>query len=678
MTHMTSARGGRSAGAGGLAAAAALVVAAALLGGASIPARAQVVAGKPAAAAGQAVPAAALPTRLVYGGDNAFPPFEYLDAKGRPQGFNVELMRALAARLGVAVDIRLAPWAETLARFDRGEADLVAMAYTDARAARYAFLPRFWTLSQAVLFRAGRPSYPNRLDLLHNETVATEQDSVMERLFDQLPEVQRPALVLAPDQKSALDLFLGGQVTAVAGNSLTLRYFARQAGVRGLESIPVKSVSYHLVTQKSRAVEMAPVGAALEAFRRSDGVDRLVERLLVIPEERSFWGQYGAFLSIAGGVVLVILAGAFAWNRSLAREVGRRTAELRESENRSRSLIGNMLGGLVTIDQAGRIELVNPAAEEIFGYAEGELIGRHVTSLIPTHVRQRSPDFLRQAFKESIGRVTEWEGVRKNGEVFPLELSFFEFDDPAGRHFAGSVRDISERREVDRLKNEFVSIVSHELRTPLTSIKGSLQLLHHDEVLDAHPEPAQLVRVALSNTERLIRIVNDMLDIAKIEAGRLNLELRRCAVTDLVRTAVQSVDQLARSLSVTLVPGIDAGVPPLRVDADRMVQALVNLLSNAVKVAPPGTEVTISARATAGGEVEIAVRDRGKGIAPDKIPMLFQKFQQLDGSERKVQGTGLGLTITKALVEQHGGRIAVASALGEGTTFTITLPADRG
>ena len=119
-------------------------------------------------------------------------------------------------------------------------------------------------------------------------------------------------------------------------------------------------------------------------------------------------------------------------------------------------------------------------------------------------------------------------------------------------------------------------------------------------------------------------------------------------------------------------------MPPLRVDADRMVQALVNLLSNAVKFAPPDTEVTIAVRAAPDGEVEIAVRDRGKGIPHDKIPMLFQKFQQLDGSERKVQGTGLGLTITKALVEQHGGRIAVASTMGEGTTFTITLPADRG
>jgi PAS domain S-box-containing protein len=663
----------------GVRVAALVLAAAALMAAPAREGRAQIPDGTRAPGGVTVRPQATLPARLVYGGDRALPPFEYLDAEGRPQGFNVELVRALASRLGVHVDIRLAPWPETLARLDRGEVDLVSMGYSDVRAREYAFLPRTWTLNQVVVFRQGRAAYPDRLDLLHTETLAVEQDSVIEVLLNELPEVRRPAILIAPDQRGALDLLRRGQATAAAGNRLTLAYVARQEGLSGLETVPVKSVAYHFVTRKDRAGLLAPLAAALEAFRQTDDLDRLVERRLLLPDERPpFWRRYGPYLAVAVALAALLLVGAVFWNRSLAQQVDRRTAELRESENRSRSLIGNMLGGLVTIDQSGRIESVNPSAEEIFGYAEGELVGLHVTQLIPMHVQQRSPDFLRQAFKESIGRVTEWEGVRKDGTVFPLELSFFEFDDPAGRHFAGNVHDISERREVDRLKNEFVAVVSHELRTPLTSIKGSLQLLHRDDELERMPEQTQLVGVALNNTERLIRIVNDMLDVAKIEAGRLDLHVRRAEVADLVRTAVQNVDQLARSLAVTLAPAVDADVPPVRVDADRLVQALVNLLSNAVKFAPPDTEVAITARRGPDGDVEIAVRDRGKGIPLDKIPMLFQKFQQLDGSERKVQGTGLGLTITKALVEQHGGHIAVASAPGEGTTFTISLPADRG
>ncbi len=752
----------------------------------------------PSAAAPSEAPA--LPARLVYGGDRAFPPFEYLDDNGLPQGFNVELVRALAEWLGVRIDIELAPWRETVDRFDRHEVDLVSMAYSDLRAERYALLvPRTWTLDQAVVFRPGRRAYPNRLDLMQNETVAVEEDSVMQLLLDGLPEVQRPAVVPFESQRGALDALLDGQATAVAGNSLTLGYRTREAGVEGLVSVPVKSVAYHLATQKDRAAAFARVADALAAFRESDGIDRLVERYLVVPTGDPAWHRYAVYLGISGLFAAVLLVGVVGWNRSLARQVERRTSELRDSEERyrdlfehandliqsvdpggrflfvnrswlrtlgyeedevrsvtlldvihpeslqhcqrlfarvhageqigtvradfmskagrritvegsvnarvvngrivatraifrdvtarqvaedalrasearSRSLIHNMLGGLVTLDEDGYIETINPAGERIFGYEAGELVGQHVGALIPEPLRASSPQFFQEAFRETIGRVTEWEGRRKNGDAFPLELSFFEFRDGGGRHFAGNVRDISERREVDRLKNEFVSTVSHELRTPLTSIKGAMQLLLHDDSLAASPERRQLAGVALNNTERLIRIVNDMLDVAKIEAGKLNLQRRLVAVGDLVRTSVQNVDQIARGAGVALVADVADRLPAVDVDPDRMVQALVNLLSNALKFAPAGSNVTVAARPAPGGFVMLSVSDRGPGIPAGQLPRLFEKFQQLHPARaRKSPGTGLGLAITRGLVEQHGGRIDVSSAPGEGTTFRITL-----
>jgi len=751
----------------------------------------------PPAPAAEAPP---LPARLVYGGDRAFPPFEYLDDDGQPQGFNVELVRALAERLGVRIDIELAPWPEIVARFDRHEVDLVSMAYSDLRDARYALLaPRTWTLDQAVVFKPGRDTYPNRLDLLQNETVAVEDASVMRVLLDGLPEVQRPAVVGFESQQTALAALADGQATAVAGNALTLRYWARQAGLDDLVSVPVKSIAYHLATQKDRAAAFARVADALAAFRDSDGIDRLVERYLVVQAEDPVWHRYAAYLGVSALVAAMLLVGVVGWNRSLARQVERRTVELRDSEERyrdlfehandliqsldpdgrflfvnrswlrtlgydeeevrsltfldivhpdslehcqrlfarvhageqigtvradflskagrritvegsvnakvakgrivatraifrdvtarqvaedalrasearSRSLIHNMLGGLVTLDEDGLIETINTAGERIFGYEAGALVGQHVSVLIPESLRGSSPRFLQEAFRDAIGRITEWEGRRKNGETFPLELSFFEFRDGDGRHFAGNIRDIAERREVDRLKNEFVSTVSHELRTPLTSIKGAMQLLLHDESTTVSAELRQLVDVALNNTERLIRIVNDMLDVAKIEAGRLNLQRRRVAVGDLVRTSVENVEQIARGAGVRIVADVADGLPDVCADPDRIVQALVNLLSNALKFAPAGSDVTIAARPVPGGLVSLAVSDRGPGIPPGQLPRLFEKFQQLDrDSARKSHGTGLGLVITRGLVEQHGGRIEVTSAQGEGTTFRITL-----
>ena len=263
-----------------------------------------------------------------------------------------------------------------------------------------------------------------------------------------------------------------------------------------------------------------------------------------------------------------------------------------------------------------------------------------------------------------------------DGREIPILVSAAPLREDNGRISGGvaAFQDITSLYEVDRLKSEFVSIVSHELRTPLTSIKGALQLLI-DERRASDPDDAMLLNVALSNTERLVRIINDILDISKIEAGKLELNARPHAVDEVVRQSLQNVEPIARGALVTLRADIEPGVPAVHVDLDRVIQVVVNLLSNALKVAPPRSEVTLSARRAADGFVAFSVTDRGKGIAPEKIGLLFQKFQQLDGANtRKARGTGLGLAIVKALVEMQGGRVSVESTVGHGSTFTVTVP----
>jgi signal transduction histidine kinase len=228
--------------------------------------------------------------------------------------------------------------------------------------------------------------------------------------------------------------------------------------------------------------------------------------------------------------------------------------------------------------------------------------------------------------------------------------------------------------ELDQMKTEFVSVVSHELRTPLTAIRGSLQLLLADPDAVADPENRSLLQAALNSCERLVRIVSDILDISKIEAGRLILHPRRLSLADVVQQSIDSVRQVAAQAGVTLVDEVPRGLAAVMGDADRLTQAVINLLSNAVKYAPPGTAVTVTGREE-GDFVALRVTDRGPGIAPDDIDRLFQKFQRLEGlAARRVSGTGLGLVITKAIVEQHGGRIRVESAVGQGSTFSIVLP----
>ena len=338
---------------------------------------------------------------------------------------------------------------------------------------------------------------------------------------------------------------------------------------------------------------------------------------------------------------------------------------------------------LVIVDAAtGRIALQNKAAgllvgREPEGGAEREAYWNafRVTTRdgAPLSVREWGAERLRQ------GAVSVGEELvvhHPDGREIPILVSAAPLRGNDGTIAGGVVafQDITSLYEVDRLKNEFVSIVSHELRTPLTSIKGALQLLL-DEASGADPDHAMLMQVALSNTDRLVRIINDILDISKIEAGKLELNARPHTVAEVVKLSLQNVEQIARGSLITLSSSIEGGVPAVHVDLDRTIQVVVNLLSNALKFAPPRSDVTLSARRHGDDFVAFDVTDHGRGIPPEKIGLLFQKFQQLDGaSTRKARGTGLGLAIVKALVEMQGGRVTVDSVVGRGSTFTVTVP----
>ena len=237
-----------------------------------------------------------------------------------------------------------------------------------------------------------------------------------------------------------------------------------------------------------------------------------------------------------------------------------------------------------------------------------------------------------------------------------------------------TLRDVTREREIDRMKTEFVSTVSHELRTPLASIKGSLHLLLSDEQLVLDETQRRLVDISLKNTDRLIRLINNILDISKMEAGHIHLDLETHQPVDFIELAVDGIRGFAESRRISIETQLEADLPAVRVDFDRMVQVVTNLLSNAIKFSPEQERVTVGAR-RAGPDLEIWVSDHGRGIAPEDVGRLFRKFQQLDGSNvRAVGGTGLGLAICRGIVEEHGGRIGVDSRPGAGATFTVRLP----
>jgi PAS domain S-box-containing protein len=365
----------------------------------------------------------------------------------------------------------------------------------------------------------------------------------------------------------------------------------------------------------------------------------------------------------------------FAWTASpaiddrliyaAARDVtGAKMAEeaLRRSEGRTRSIIDNALGGVITVNSRGTIESVNPAAELMFGCAAPELVGRELAGLMEEE----------HVLRDGVGRVSVVRARRCNGETFACELSLFEFDGgDERRHFAAHLLDITERQEVDRLKRDFVSTVSHELRTPLTSIRGSLGLLGAGVMGDLPPETRQLVTVAERNCVRLIALINEILDFDKLESGGVAMELRPTPLQRILERSVETLRSFAEQEGVAIeVQKSDATV---LADEKRITQVLVNLLSNAVKYSERGGVVTVSA-ATRGDQLEISVVDRGRGIARDKLKKVFERFHQIDSSDARAKpGAGLGLAICKAIVEKHGGTIDVASREGEGSRFSFRI-----
>jgi PAS domain S-box-containing protein len=370
----------------------------------------------------------------------------------------------------------------------------------------------------------------------------------------------------------------------------------------------------------------------------------------------------------AGNVIAAIAAFQDVTDRKHMEEA------LRSSEVRLSKVVEHMLEGLLVIGEDGVIESVNPAFMRMTGFGSDELVGQHLSRFVKQPLEPDTGEPLEDFYRQGLGRVTEWAAQRKNGEVFPCELSLFEFRTAEGRHYAGAVRDLSERREVERMKREFVATVSHELRTPMTSIRGSLGLLSAGVLGELSDEALDVVRLAERNSLRLITLINDILDLERLKAGRLELVLRPLALSSVIERSLESVRAVAEQRGIAL----DAQPTKGRVlgDADRLVQVLVNLLSNAVKFSPQGSAVRVSALEAPPGFVEVRVADRGRGIPVSHRERIFERFQQVEASDaRQKGGTGLGLAISKSIVEQHGGMIGVESEEERGSTFWFRVPA---
>jgi len=343
------------------------------------------------------------------------------------------------------------------------------------------------------------------------------------------------------------------------------------------------------------------------------------------------------------------------------------------------SVFENTTEGIMITDAAGIIQSVNPAFTTITQYRADEVIGKSPRVL---RSDRQEPGFYEQMWA-SIRKSGQWQGEiwnrRKSGEVYPQWLTVSAIKDGQGRvtNYVGVTWDISELKASDRVKEEFVATVSHELRTPLTSVLGSLGLIVGGVAGEVPERVERLVRIAYDNSERLVRLINDILDVEKMGAGKMRLSFQSLELVPLVREAAESNRAFAEQCGVSIVVRETDEDIHVVGDADRLAQVLTNLLSNAAKFSHAGDCVEVSVRRRRAA-VRIAVTDHGPGIPKEIRPRVFEKFVQADASDTRRQGgTGLGLSIAKLIVEQHGGCLDFESIPGVRTTFTVDLPEFR-
>jgi len=359
----------------------------------------------------------------------------------------------------------------------------------------------------------------------------------------------------------------------------------------------------------------------------------------------------------------------------LARSHERGRAE--ELYRQQEILLDSVTDGICGVDRRGLISFANPAAARLLGADAARLVGKAVHELLHGFAplnRQCSEECpLRRASGRQKPAAGEDTIYRPDGTSFPAEYVLTPIADQ-GR-FSGSVlsfRDISQRYALDRLKDEFISTVSHELRTPLTSIRGALGLLSSGMLGEMNEKAANLLRIALTNSDRLVRLINDILDLERIQSGKEPLAFRPVQLALIVRQAIDGMAPVADAAGVQLIH--DTTQVEIAADADRLLQVLTNLLSNAVKFSPPNSTISIMLRPGSSG-VTLSVIDQGRGIPADKLEAIFGRFQQVDASDsRQKGGSGLGLAICRTIVQQHSGRVWAERNPVRGSTFRVFLP----
>jgi len=480
-------------------------------------------------------------------------------------------------------------------------------------------------------------------------------------------------------------LYAKGRVRAIAdvydpqaGLSECLIEFVNQFHIKAKLIVPIlQNLNSHQQNEAVAPNQLWGLVIAHHCDRPHHWVDFELELMQQLADQISIALAQAQLLEHLEEIVEVRTAELQEVNRSLQQEINdRMLAEtaLRRSEEQLR-LITNALPVLIAyVDEHQCYRFNNKAYEDWLGQSPADIYGSKIQAVWGSECYARMQIYVKLAL---LGQAVVYENeiTLKNGLPCSVNVTYIPHLDEHKNvmGFFALTSDISDRKAIERMKDEFIAVVSHELRTPLTSMHSALKILATGRLGNLSRDGKQMLEIADDNTERLLRLVNNVLDLQRIESGEVNMEKQVCNAAALMIKATESMQPMAQQQGVILaVKPIDIEI---LVDSDYIVQALTNLLSNAIKFSSTDGTVWLTAKRKSDTEVLFSVQDEGQGIPSDKLESIFERFQQVDSSDsRRKGGTGLGLTICRKIIEQHEGKIWAESILGKGSTFSFTLP----
>lgn len=630
----------------------------------------------------------------------------FTDKSGKPAGIFIDIIEHIAALEGWQLRYKPGTWEEGLGRLTRGEIDLMPdVAFTAERTQLFSFHKEAVLSSWSQVFTKKGSGIHSILDL-NNKKIAVLRGSVQEDAFARLSESfdLRVHLVPAKDFKTAFAMVSIGEADAAISNSFFGFVHAQKYGL----------VDTAVVFNPSKLLFAAPQDRSSELLAAIDHhlIQLKKDRTSIYYTALKRWMaedvhfNLPVWLKIAGGVLLAFLVLSLVGSAVLKHQVNVRTAELRKINEEMEQRVKERTAQLAAINKE-QISIFETAStgivlmrdrtvvhcnrkfEEIFDYQPGEMDGKPTRIWYPddaAHALGGEPVYAQMARGETHRRSQQM--IRKDGALFWARISCRAFDPTAP--LAGAVaiiEDMSDEREAeeqlrqameqaqaaDRIKSAFLATMSHELRTPLNSIIGFTGIMLQGLTGPLNPEQHKQMSMVQASSRHLLSLINDVLDISKIEAGQLTLANSPFDLKDSLEKLVKLVAPLAEKKAVALqadLPDIDWTISA---DQRRVEQVVLNLLNNAIKFTESG-EVQLACRDN-GDTLTLSFTDTGIGIRQEDIAGLFQPFHQLDsGLARKREGTGLGLSICKKILDMMGGSIEVQSSLGTGSTFTVHLP----